>query len=125
MTAKIREALAHRTATVAVRRFVESYAQEMEASGFRHGCPIATVALEASTTSEPIRRVCERVFTEWESMLAARLVQDGFGKRRAEKLATVILSALEGAMVLCRARRSTKPLVHVAEHLVWVLGAAD
>ena len=124
MTRNIREALAHRTATVAVRRFVESYAREMEESDFHHGCPIATVALEASTTSEPIRRVCEAIFAEWESLLCARLQQDGYGKREAAKLAAVILSALEGAMILCRARRSTEPLKWVAEHLTAALAAA-
>ncbi len=118
MTANIREALSHRTATTAVKRFVDSYAKEMEDSNFHHGCPIATVALEAATTSEPIREVCAGVFAEWEALLTARLETDGWTKRDARKHAAVILSALEGAMVLSRARRSTEPLRWVAEHLV-------
>lgn len=117
MTANIREALAHRNSATAVKRFVDSYAREMEDSGFHHGCPIATVALEASTTSPAIREVCEKVFDEWEDLLSERLVRDGFSKKEARKLGAVILSALEGAMILCRARRSTEPLKWVAEHL--------
>ena len=99
------------------------YAREMEDSRFHHGCPIATVALEASTTSESIRGVCAAVFAEWEALLAARLQEDGFTKREAQKLGAVILSALEGAMILCRARRSTEPLKWVAEHLTATLAA--
>src|SRR5262245_59605394 len=49
MTANIRAALGHRNGPTAIRKFVESYAREMEHSEFHHGCPIATVALEAST----------------------------------------------------------------------------
>jgi hypothetical protein len=68
--------------------------------------------------------VCEAIFAEWESLLAARLVQDGYGRREAQKLAAVILSALEGAMILCRARRSTEPLRWVADHLCATLSSA-
>ena len=74
MTANIREALTHRNSTTAIRKFVQSYAREMQESDFRHGCPIATVALEASTTSPAIREVCARVFGEWEDLLAQRLI---------------------------------------------------
>jgi len=123
MTANIREALGHRTATTAVRKFVESYAHEMEESDFHHGCPIATVALEASTTSESIREVCHGIFAEWEGLLAVRLEQDGLTKRESQKLAAVILSALEGAMILCRTRRSTEPLKWVADHLTTTLAS--
>jgi TetR/AcrR family transcriptional repressor of lmrAB and yxaGH operons len=124
MTANIRDALTHRNATVAVKKFVESYAREMEESDFHHGCPIATVALEASTTSPAIREVCAGVFQEWEDLLTERLERDGFGKKGARKFAMVILSALEGAMILCRARRSTEPLKRVAEHLASSLESA-
>lgn len=124
MTANIREALSHRTATTAVRRFVDSYAREMEESDFRHGCPIATVALEASTTSPVLREVCAGIFAEWEGLLSARLEKDGFSKKEARKMAGVILSALEGAMILCRTRRSTEPLKWVAEMLVAAVAAA-
>ena len=121
MTANIREALAHRNAATAIRKFVESYAHEMEESNFHHGCPVATVALEASTTSAAIREVCEQVFGEWEDLLAKRLERDGFRKKEARKFASVILSALEGAMILCRARRTTEPLRCVADHLTSAL----
>jgi TetR/AcrR family transcriptional repressor of lmrAB and yxaGH operons len=123
MTANIREALAHRSATTAIRRFVESYAKEMAESKFHHGCPIATVALEASSVSRPIREVCAEIFAEWEGLLAERLERDGFPKREAAKFAAVVLSALEGAMILCRARQTTEPLHWVAEHLARSLEA--
>lgn len=56
----------------------------------------------------------------WQDLLAARLRQDSTPDKEARKLASVILSALEGAMILCRTQRSTEPLRSVAEHLVKV-----
>jgi len=117
MTANITEALDQRDAVTAVKKFVAVYAKEMEASAFHHGCPIATVALEAATTSPAIREVCAAVFGAWEDLLAQRMERDGFGKKDARKYAVVTLSLLEGAMILCRARRTTRPLRDVAEHL--------
>ena len=123
MTANIRAALAHRDADTAIRTFVEVYAREMRDSDFHHGCPIATVALEAATTSPAIREVCASVFGAWEDLLAARLTRDGVPRKEARRLAVVILSLLEGAMILCRARRTTQPLRHVAEHASATLAA--
>ena len=117
MTANISEALAHRDVVTAVKRFVAVYAKEMQASDFHHGCPIATVALEASATSPAIRDVCAAVFGQWEDLLAKRLERDGVAKGEARKLAVVILSLLEGAMILSRTRRTTTPLRDVAEHI--------
>jgi TetR/AcrR family transcriptional repressor of lmrAB and yxaGH operons len=124
MTANITAALDQRDAVTAVRRFVAVYAKEMRASDFHHGCPIATVALEAATTSPAIRDVCAEVFGAWEDLLAARLERDGFARREARTYAVIILSLLEGAMILCRARQTTTPLRDVEEHLAASLAAA-
>lgn len=117
MTANIAEALSHRDAVTAVRRFVAVYGKEMEESDFHHGCPIATVALEAAATSRTLREVCVQVFAQWEDLLTRRLERDGLARAAARKLAVVILSLLEGAMILCRTRRTTRPLRQVAEHI--------
>lgn len=74
----------------------------LEESGWQDACPIATVALEASSTSEPLRIACAEVFEAWTEALTAYL-----GSR---PLAVAFLSQLEGAFVLARAQRSTEPL---------------
>jgi TetR/AcrR family transcriptional repressor of lmrAB and yxaGH operons len=125
MTANITEALDQRDAVTAIRTFVGVYAKEMRDSDFHHGCPVATVALEAATTSPAIRDVCASVFGEWEDLLARRLERDGVARKEARRFAVVSLSLLEGAMILCRARRTTAPLRDVAEHLAASLGARE
>jgi TetR/AcrR family transcriptional repressor of lmrAB and yxaGH operons len=117
MTANIRAALDHRDVVTAVKKFVAVYAKEMKHSDFHHGCPIATVALEAASTSQRLRDVCADVFGEWEDLLARRLARDGFAKAEARRFAVVILSLLEGAMILSRTRRTTTPLRQVADHI--------
>jgi hypothetical protein len=57
------------------------------------------------------------VFDEWLERFAAVLTAHGYPRRRAERLATLTVSAVEGAVVLCRARRSSTPLDDVIDEL--------
>lgn len=77
---------------------------------FADACPIATVALEVSSTSEVMRTACAEVFTGWIDRLAQRFVGYGIADAPARELATSMLMSLEGAFVLARALRSTEPL---------------
>jgi AcrR family transcriptional regulator len=85
-------------------------AETMRESGYADACPIATVALEASSTSEPLREACADVFAEWIAGFSARLEMAGIPEQRARELALEMLCALEGAFVFCRAQRSTEAL---------------
>src|SRR3954465_7208192 len=83
-------------------------AETMRESGYADACPIATVALEVSSTSEPLREACAEVFELWFTGLTATFADAGIADPRA--LAIEMLCALEGAFVFCRALRTTEPL---------------
>src|SRR6476620_9945215 len=90
--------------------FFAAAADTLEETGYADACPIATVALEVSSTSEPMREACAEVFDSWISLTQARLLDSGLTARTARALAISILASLEGAFVLARALRSTEPL---------------
>jgi len=73
------------------------------------------VALEVSSTSEPMREACAEVFESWIGLTQARLVESGLTAAAARALAISILASLEGAFVLARALRSTEPLLAAGE----------
>lgn len=89
-------------------------ADELEASQWKLGCPIATVALEAAAESEAIRDRCAQHFAGWEEMVRARLVAAGFAEPIALVAATVAISSIEGALLLARVYRSREPLDRVS-----------
>jgi TetR/AcrR family transcriptional repressor of lmrAB and yxaGH operons len=89
----------------------------MLAADFEKGCPVVMVALEAAATSEPLHMACSMVYRAWARAIADRLRGDGVASDRADALADVALAAIEGALVLCRAHRSTEPLRRVAAEL--------
>ena len=93
-----------------VRRFFAGAAQHLLDTDFADACPIATIALEVSSTSEPMREACAEVFESWIDALAGRHEAAGIDSHQARELAIAFLAALEGAFVLARATRSTEPL---------------
>ncbi len=99
----------------------EIAATELESSGWADGCPVATVALETAHASAPLSAVCSQAFAIWqlalgESIAARRVPEDESGR-----LATLVLAAIEGALLVSRADRDSAPLRTVAEELSSVL----
>ncbi len=94
----------------ATREFFAGAAETLRATDYADACPIATVALEVSSTNEPMRRACAEVFDEWIDAASARLAESGVPRGRSRALAISMLASLEGAFVLARALRSTEPV---------------
>ncbi|WP_405148853.1 TetR/AcrR family transcriptional regulator [Sphaerisporangium sp. NBC_01403] len=104
-----------------VAEFVEGVLRHLgdrlEGSGWRKGCPVATVALEMAATSDPLQEACSEVYTSWERALRARLD----GHPDADDLSVTILALVEGALLLARAHRSREPLSRVARQITALL----
>lgn len=101
---------AKKTLVEGARYFLEMTAQRLEESDYLLGCPIATVALEASGESDQIQQACACSFAGFEQSIVSRLLLEGYPPERAADLAVLLLAAFEGALVLCRAHRSTRPM---------------
>jgi AcrR family transcriptional regulator len=102
-----------------LRSFLSVWREVLIRSDFRMGCPVMAVAVE-----EPVGEAAEKpldaaatVFADWEGKLAATLQVHGRDARSATELATLIVASVEGAIVLCRARRSISSFDRVAREL--------
>ena len=102
---------------------VRTMASNLERSGYREGCPIATTALETAAQSETLGTAVRDAFQAWESELKRGLVRFGIKGANADVLATAILSQLEGALLLARTYRSLEPM-HRAERAAKLLTRA-
>src|ERR1700730_3134032 len=49
----------------APREFLAAAAWTLKETDYADACPIATVALEVSSTNEPMREACAEVFKQW------------------------------------------------------------
>ena len=110
-------------APLTVRRLARAFADGMSRSGFVEGCPVATIAVETAASHESLRQECDGYFVAWQSALARHFVHAGMSTTRAEAMATMTVSILEGALVLCRTSLSTAPLEIAAAELASLVGA--
>lgn len=85
-------------------------AQTLEETDYADACPIATVALEVASTSEPLRQATAEVFESWIASAVERFVAAGIPAPKARQLAIQMIALLEGAFVLSRAMRTPEPV---------------
>jgi len=106
----------------AIAAIVKLLGDDLEASKFQNGCPVAAVALE--TTSKPVHDAIVAHYAEWERAIAEHLVATGFAAAPAHQLAVVALSAIEGALLLSRVQKSRAPLTTVGVALRAMIAGA-
>jgi TetR/AcrR family transcriptional repressor of lmrAB and yxaGH operons len=120
---RLRQALAEGdSAAAACEAFLAAHGRRLEQSGFTEGCPVAGVGLDVGGGTDRLRAACDWALTGWVTLLAERLRVEGRSAEEAEALALTAIAALEGALLLCRARRSLDPLLAVSSQLRRLLG---
>jgi TetR/AcrR family transcriptional regulator, lmrAB and yxaGH operons repressor len=107
-----------------LRRHAELLAGWMRSSGFRDGCPITTVLLELAPGDRDVTEAGRSAYRARVSILAEKLVADGFPRARADALAVLCTSALQGALIQSRVERSGRPLEITAAELAKLLETA-
>jgi AcrR family transcriptional regulator len=105
-----------------LRSFVAAWRQVLAGEDFRAGCPLVAVA--TGTDDARLAEATSIAFARCEDGFASSLRTAGADEARAASLATLVVAGLEGAIVLCRARRDTGPLEEVAAELETAIRAA-
>jgi TetR/AcrR family transcriptional repressor of lmrAB and yxaGH operons len=104
------------TPAILVDRFIRAEAKALELSGYRQGCPIATVALEMASESDAIQDICQSVFDSWIAIFRDHF-SSHLDQRQARSMAEHTVMCLEGALLLSRVQRRTAPLLHARDRL--------
>jgi TetR/AcrR family transcriptional regulator, lmrAB and yxaGH operons repressor len=95
----------------------------MRTSGFRNGCPITTVLLELAPRERAVSDAGRKAYAARIAILNRKLVDDGFAPARANTLALLCTSALQGALIQARVERSGRPIEVTATELARLLEA--
>lgn len=122
--AQIAAAAAHGSPVRVLEEFIEMWRDQLVTSGYRDGCPVVAVAVESSDEDPQLTDAAGAAFDQWSAQLGDLMVDAGVPSGRAARLATLVIAAVEGALVLGRAQRSTRPLDDVGVELRDLLGAA-
>jgi TetR/AcrR family transcriptional repressor of lmrAB and yxaGH operons len=101
----------------ALYQFMLGLAEHVQASDCRGGAPIATVALETAGRSDRLTAACHAAYEKYQGTFVARFVASGMPAERAARLALLIVSAIEGGIILSRTQRTAGPLRQMAPTL--------
>ncbi|QOV36690.1 TetR/AcrR family transcriptional regulator [Streptomyces ferrugineus] len=111
-----------------LRAFLTLWRGIVVESDFHAGCPVLAVAVEEPPADEipPALVAAAEAFEDWEQLLTQSLRAHGADRERAPALAALIVASVEGAIAMCRAKRSMQPLDQVAQQLeVLIADALD
>ena len=87
----------------------------------RDGCPVAPTAIDAAGLSEPLRLAAAAAFARWSEVFERALARTRDPETAATQ-ARVLLSAIEGALLLDRTSHSTEHLRALRDALPTLLG---
>jgi len=93
----------------------------MRKSGFRDGCPITTVLLELAPNDRGVSEAGRRAYAARIRIIRDKLIADGFSTPRAERLAVLCVSTLQGALIQSRVERNGAPIETAADELATML----
>lgn len=96
---------------------LDGYREQLVRTDYRAGCPVVAVTVEAGRPGKDAAPLIDRAaaaFSRWNGSIADRLTADGVAAERAEELAMLITTSIEGAIIVARASRDGQPfdLVH-------------
>ncbi|MFB4275540.1 TetR/AcrR family transcriptional regulator [Nonomuraea sp. MTCD27] len=103
---------------------VEGWKAEFTARGFERGCPVMATAADLAGGDSAVNGHVRAALEGWGHAVAAELARMGVPAGRADALATLMISALEGAIMWARIRRDAGPLETVVTELAPLLDSA-
>jgi AcrR family transcriptional regulator len=107
----------------ALHAWIEYWRAALRDSDFRAGDAVLAVAAETDEQTGA-RTAAAAAFDGWAEAFAATLHGAGVKRKKAARLATLTMSAIEGAVVVSRARGDTLALDHVERELEAAIEAA-
>jgi AcrR family transcriptional regulator len=96
---------------------VQQWKIEFSERGYERGCPVMATAADLAGSDSPVNEQLRAALERWERAVTDELVRMGVPRRRARRLATLMISALEGAIMWARVRRDVGPLNMVVTEL--------
>ncbi|TPL65987.1 TetR/AcrR family transcriptional regulator [Mesorhizobium sp. B2-3-15] len=125
VTERLGEALAaERDPAVAIHHIYQSVGRMLEDNEFSLGCPVAPVVLDSPGDVPDLVELCRSAFEQWIGLLREAFVRAGVPERRAQALALLVESSLEGLMVIARATRDRSSLNAVADEVAILIEQA-
>lgn len=96
---------------------IEKLIVNLETEGTITGYTFSSMVSEMATLSDPVRKASAELYAKIQGIYFKKLMEDGYSKELASNIALMITASIEGAMMLCLAETSAKPLKVISQLL--------
>jgi AcrR family transcriptional regulator len=117
-------ALDQRSPSALFAAMAQQWTDELLASSTLAGCPVAAATADSAQQIESTRTAAADAFACWLTSVTEALTAMDVPPARAEALATLMVSTLEGAILIARAERSPHALATAVRELAPLLDDA-
>lgn len=107
-----------------LRGLLDYHRRLVTAYEFRVGCPLAGIRVNAERESERLRSAVSQAFSSWTAAIASGLASKGVPPASARRLASSVLAAIEGAIIVSRATDSTATFTYLSAAIPQLLADA-
>ena len=114
--------LSGKSAREVAEGFLSLWRSVLARSEFSAGCAVVAVTVAAET--DDLRERAATILRGWRERLVALFVESGIPKKKARAVATSLVAACEGAVILARAEQSFEPFDLVAAEQLAMIEAA-
>jgi AcrR family transcriptional regulator len=102
---------------------VRQWTDELQAADYALGCPVAAATVDCAESAASTRAAAAAAFATWNAPVAQALATMGVPAAQAPSLATLMISTLEGALLIARSEQDIRALTTVADQLGPLLDA--
>jgi AcrR family transcriptional regulator len=110
-------------ARTVVAELFERFRSLLTMTDYRAGCPIAAAVVDGGADHDAVAAAAHEAFRRWAGPLEQALRRGGLSEVRAARVALLVISSVEGALIMSRARRDMDALDAAAAEIDLLLGA--
>ena len=104
-----------------IRLLAKGMAHWLKSSQWREGTLLASVSVGAVPNHPKLHREIKAALDSWRAQLTILLIRERWARTAARSMADVIVSSMEGAMIVARIDRNARPLLRTARTLAQLL----
>ncbi|GAB3930914.1 TetR/AcrR family transcriptional regulator [Kribbella albertanoniae] len=108
--ARYPETTRHPTPSGLFAHMVKPWKDEFAKRGYERGCPVMASVADLGGTDDPLTTQIRTALDHWEQAVTQELIRMGIPRGRSRRLAVLMISTLEGAIMFARLRQDSTPL---------------
>jgi TetR/AcrR family transcriptional repressor of lmrAB and yxaGH operons len=111
-------------ATAFLQRLVEHHRKRLVNSGYELGCPLMGIIATGEAETPELAGAVEHAFATWTGCIATALEGKGFTPNAAAHVANLVVSGIEGCIMVSRAQRSPASFADLARSIPMTVAGA-